>query len=493
MSMLKDTLKYLMIGGFALIVVFGIITLVSSQIQKKNRAVENHAHPHGAVREGSTPRQNSWQKITSKFKRKPKPSHSHGHLDLGPPPPPMEYPRDLKERLDKVKADNNSYFTNPNFFQEVYEAVSDGRDMETTIEILKKYNIYTDVVLEHMDSYEAFIYILESAPVDYTGTATKYGERVISEDPSSAEALEAGILLGGEDDLRAVLKYHPNSPLALFKLGNLLLFERPEEAIVHLKKATQLGKLGDFSNSLDTGDRMLGIAYQYLGDYKTAWVHLKRAQALAVDPNHPRIRGHLAAIERGDPTILPIQREPASDAIGQDTAEKHPLLDDTPAPPPQGFVDTPAADALPTSPIPSPPEPEGIPPVDGDREAAESQAFLDMFREDEAFNRRLAEDELFREAYFKEVDAFIKWAEALMNEKPKNANDFLQQELKRHLSGKKTNFDPDRITRGYEMMNKYGREDGLKHLHKRDPHLAKEIEAMQKQDRNAPQTPTRRK
>ena len=58
--------------------------------------------------------------------------------------------------------------------------------------------IYTDVILPHMDSYEAFIYIRRNAPTDfkypatYTGNDMKYAKRLISEGFRSAEALEGG-------------------------------------------------------------------------------------------------------------------------------------------------------------------------------------------------------------------------------------------------------------------------------------------------------------
>ena len=494
MSIIKYTTKYLLRGGLALIVIIGIGMLVYNQLQK-GRHMHDHAISPAQVPDTSDPpRQSLWQKITPIFKKKPKPSHSHGHHDFGPPPPPPKYPRDLKERLDKVRSDGNSYQTNPNFFQEMFEAVSNGRDMETTIEILKKYNIYTDVVLEHMDSYEAFKYAL-TAPTGYKGPAVKYGERVINEDPNSAEALEAGILLGGEDNLRAVLKYHPDSAMALYKLGFLLLNyeERPGEAIVYLKKAIQMGlgqkaiQMGpeQISHSPDTGDRMLGIAYQYLGDYKSAWVHFKRAQAL--NPHHPWARGHLEAIAKGEPAILPVQREPTSTAIGPDTAP--PPIGDTPALPPEVFVD---AFVVPAD-VPPPQPPESASPEALARQDAEHQAFLEMLREREEFAKRLADDEQFKLDYFQEVEDFIRWAESIENDTLIETNNFLAKEMERHLLGKQTTFDPDRIKRGFEFINKYGQAEGLKHLQQKDPQLAKKIEAMRNQNRPIPQIPKRNK
>ena len=47
--------------------------------------------------------------------------------------------------------------------------------------------------------------------------------------------------------------------------------------------------------------------------------------------------------------------------------------------------------------------------------------------------------------------------------------------MKRHLLGKETTFDPDRIKRGFDMIQKYGREEGPKRLHSLDPDLAKRV------------------
>ncbi len=487
MSIIKYTTKYLIRGGLTLIVIIGIGTLVYSHLQK-GRDVHDHAvSPAQVPNKSDPPRQSLWQKITPLFKKKPKSSHSHGSHDFGPPPPPLKYPRDLKERLDKLRANGNSYYTNPNFSQEVFEAVSDGRDMETTIEILKEYRIYTDVVLEHMDSYEAFIYIQESAgDAGRDNLILVYAKRVISEDPSSAEALEAGLYLARmlraphekETYLRGTLKYHPNSTLALYHLGSTILFEKPEEAIVYFKKTIPLGRIGE--SSLDVADYMLGIAYQRLGDYKSAWVHFKRAQAL--NSHDPRARGHLELIAKGEPAILPIQRDPAA-AIVPDTAPLPPVVD-IPVPPSEAFVDT---FVVPEDVSAVPPEaPAGLSPETLARQEAEHQAFLEMLREQEEFARRLAADEQFKAEYFQEVENFIRWAESIENDTPIETNNFLAKEMERHLLGKQTTFDPDRIKRGFEFINKYGQADGIKRLRQKDPDLAKQVTQLLNQKRVPP-------
>ena len=491
MSIVKYTKKYLMFGALALIVGLGIGGLIYSQGQKGRDVHGRSVRPAQSPDKSDPPRQNLWQKIMPRFKKKPKTSHSHDHHDLEPPPalPPRKLPRDLQERLDKVRSNGNSYYTNPNFYQEVFEAVNNGRDIETTIKLLKEYRIYTDVVLEHMDGYEAFRYIQRNAggDADRDDLLLVYAKRIISEDPSSAEALEAGLYLARmlkdphekETYLRGTLKYHPNSTLALFHLGDTILFERPEEAIVYFKKTIPLGQIGE--SSLDLADRHLGIAYQRLGDYKTAWVHFKKAQA--VDPHHPWARGHLEAIAKGEPAILPVQRDSTAAAIASDIT---PPSVDTSAPPSEVFVD---AFVVPED-VPAVPQAsESASPEELARQEAEHQAFLKMLREQEEFTRRLAEDEQFKAEYFQEVENFINWAESIMNDTPIDTNNFLAKEMERHLLGKQTTFDPDRIKRGFEFINKYGQAEGIKRLQKNDPDLAKQVTQLFNQKRVPPPNP----
>ncbi len=314
MSVLKYTRKYLLYSLLALVVICGVGAIVSRQIQR-GRDVHGHyadfasgQHTHSS----DLQRPSLWQKITSNFKKKPKSptGHSHDHDDssYNDEYSIREIPRSLKERLNEVRIKHNghynrNYLTNPNYYRDVYEAVSDGRDMAATIQLLKEYGIYTHVVLDHMELYDAFIYVQNTANLDIqVPIAMKYAKRVVNEDPSSAEALEAWLYLErvtkdrqeDENYLYAALEYHPNSARLLSELGSHLRHEKPEEAILYLKRANRLDS--------KVGDRDLGIAYQRLGDYKTAWVHLRKAADLY--PNSA-ITGttvmFLEAIEEGAP------------------------------------------------------------------------------------------------------------------------------------------------------------------------------------------------
>ena len=139
----------------------------------------------------------------------------------------------------------------------------------------------------------------------------------------------------------------------------------------------------------------------------------------------------------------------------------------------------------------SPQAPDGPSPEELAQQDAEHRAFQEMLREQDEFIRRLSEYESFRVEYFEDVQTFINWAESTLNDTPTDTNDFLEKEMKRHLLGQKTTFDPDRIKRGFDMIQKYGREDGIKRLQRLDPDLAKQVTRMINENRMPPPKGTR--
>ncbi|MDE2674702.1 MAG: hypothetical protein OXH65_06295 [Paracoccaceae bacterium] len=515
MSILKYTAKYLLLGGLGFIVIVGIGTLVYSQIQKHSSekvyraptSLEDHSHdglgvielpakpPPGESEKTGHWDGNVWKKIPVKVKKRTRQtSHTHGdhdHSHFKGPPAPSRIPRDLKKRLEKVKSDGNAFYNNPNYFQEVYEAVSNGRDMETTIDILKEYGIFTDVVLEHMDSYEAFEYALNSSiPADYiapttmTGPDMKYAKRVIAEDPSSPQALEAGLYLGRllrephekQTAYLKVLEHHPNSSMALDRLGRLLSYDQPELSVPYLKKASQL----DPSHGSDSE---LGVAYERLGDYKTAWIHYKKA--LKHNPDDYCII-NLIAIENGDPILFPIVREPADVPVPDSLEARHDMPPLPPTKDTDTFLEFPEGDDSPISPaVLESPTREDMARQEAERQASERRALLERMRE---------QQEMEQEAYFEELEEFINWAESIMNDTPIDTNNFLAKELERHLLEQKTTFAADRVTRGFELIQRYGQDEGIKRLETVDPKLAREVKQMlnEKINRSKRSKPTQR-
>ena len=62
-------------------------------------------------------------------------------------------------------------------------------------------------------------------------------------------------------------------------------------------------------------------------------------------------------------------------------------------------------------------------------------------------------------------------------------SDFLTEVLAAHLSGGETKVSPERLVRAFEMMERYGRTDGLQRLKDKDPDLAAEVERFLEEKR----------
>ena len=79
-----------------------------------------------------------------------------------------------------------------------------------------------------------------------------------------------------------------------------------------------------------------------------------------------------------------------------------------------------------------------------------------------------------RELSQKELDDFLQWAETIMNaDSPMDTNNFLMKEMEAHLKGgADPMFTPERIVRAFEIMERYGAKEGIKHLQKNDPEVA---------------------
>ena len=156
---------------------------------------------------------------------------------------------------------------------------------------------------------------------------------------------------------------------------------------------------------------VLGFAYQRLGDYKTAWVHLKKGQSLteqcsvccpspgegapdALVAEHYDYSAHITALESGRPLVQ---------------------------------------------------------------------------------QKRMARSSSDKVAAFEELKGFLKWAGAIMRDTPITTNNFLAKELESHLLGQKTMFHPERITRAFELMERHKQRKGMRLLEQSDPPLAREV------------------
>ncbi len=355
------------------------------------------------------------------------------------------------------------------FYEKELEILCGDMNPEEAANYLESIGFYSRALIERLDTVRAFQYL--TALNDQPETR-KYVERVIAENPGTAIELEARFYLARfvikalylnkesfaekAQAYREILAIVPNSTEALNELGVTLFYgDMPAEAIPYLEKLNNL-------DPQHPADFWLASSYEKLGDVKTAWVYYKKALA----NGHPRpreIKRHIEAIEAGDPIYKPVQS--AHEPISIDAhVHKH-------APHSQ----VPQEQTHPTEVLPDDP-------LWAERESTSPQETQDD--KDERSRAAAAAARLAHEAFLihqersqKELDDFLQWAETIMNaDSPMDTNNFLMKEMEAHLKGGQTQFDPDRIVRAFETMERYGPAEGIKHLQKADPDVAKQVQ-----------------
>jgi hypothetical protein len=198
-----------------------------------------------------------------------------------------------------------------------------------------------------------------------------------------------------------------------------------------------------------------------LGDYKTAWVHLKKAAVLASEESF--IFANIEAIEAGEPLIKPVQQDKV-ELPKQRTAPKDrrdPKFPQRDKPNTETFSDQTSW------------------PVEPPSTTDEGDARTEIARKSEAAKKASEEFLKIRELSQKELNDFLQWAETIMNaESPMDTNNFLMKEMEAHLKGGQAHFEPDRIVRAFEIMERYGPKEGIKHLQKNDPEVAEQVQRL---------------
>lgn len=320
--------------------------------------------------------------------------------------------------------------------------------------------------------------------------------RIIRDYPYSEAALKMRYKLkstgiGTEDEsayLKDMLKYHPNSARVLTDLARSLDRRSPEEAIAFAQKSQRI----DPSNS-DTY-RSLGTAYQRLGDYKTALVHLKTAQKLS-DPNEPGfvefiidgnslkneyefITYEISMIEAGTPRFGP---DPKPAAFSMDVGDAAAASVPSPSSAQDSMFNPFAIPYLPSVPPVAEEGFDGPVPLWGDDPAMRGREGLDGARSDAARHPQ------------QEFDDFRHWLETIESAKrPADLDNFLMREMATQLQGGHSEFTPDRLIRAFEVMQRHGQTRGMAELEKRDAELARELSREPPKKRMPPVRPKRK-
>ena len=397
--------------------------------------------------------------------KSPVPIHvGHDHPE---PPPPL--PADILQRLDthpklRELAEADKLWdwrdTGPTLTQEAFqielEVLTDGMPPEEAIDFLEKHGHYNEAILGQVSAHRAFKY-LQAIRARWE-KVNEYAAKALAEDPDNFEVKEH-LMLHEQDDAKAAAGYReilakdPNHLGALLNLAYRTHYDDPEGALEHLRKANKLDPT--------RGSEVIGMVYERLGDLKTAWLYYRKH--LTLWPHNPPARSHLSWIEAGQPKYTPIHLErqpvpPRDEAVMDKDAvipkEKR----------------SPAAKEMPWLPELPPRETHPQENQSTDAEAARAE-----------FERRQ------QAAVQKEFDAFIKWAERIMQEDAeRETEDFLARELAVHLKGGKSTVSPERLVRAFELMERHGRTNGLERLKNKDPDLAAAVERLLEEKRQPP-------
>ena len=270
---------------------------------------------------------------------------------------------------------------------------------------------------------------------------------------------------------KEMLKYHPDSPRLLQDLAELTEVDAPEESIFYAKEALKYVDLypSDSWYGLWTEPEEihhnLGFAYQRVGDYDSALVHLKEIKTL-IEANLGRrwdtdyldnvIIPNIEAIENGNPRYGPPSEEDPLEGIDAS------LLDPFNLPPLSDFDENAAPDAdvmlgpraMPTDTVSDP------------------GAAADVQRAEAAKQARAA----FVQRQQQEFDEFIRWMEEIEQAKsPTDLEDFLMREMAKQLQGGESEFTPEQLIQAFQMRQRRGTDDDIRHPREVDPEVAKEL------------------
>ncbi|MDE0396208.1 MAG: hypothetical protein OXL96_00230 [Candidatus Poribacteria bacterium] len=474
MSIVKWTTKYVLYGLLAVVLIVCVGALLMRQRTPKSEPEQKtpevaeqtpdaeHKTPNDEVLRKRRP-----VRMNTAARKNPA-SIGSTHVDHDHPEPFPPLPADALQRrsthpklLELVNAGKHREMGDRGPMtleasQMELEALTGGMNPEDAIDFLEKHGQYNRAILDQVSAHRAFKY-LQNIYASWE-KVNEYAEKALAEDPDNFEA-KAHLILYETDDTKAAAGYReilakdPNHLGALLNLGYRTHYDDPEGALEHLTKGNKLDPT--------LGFRAIGLAYERLGDLKTAWLYYRKH--LTFWPRDRLALSHLSWIEAGEPKYTPIH-------LGRQTV----------APREEAVIDEEAA--LPKAQQPS--AAQEVPEFP-ERPSREAHPQTDQPTDAEAARAEYAR--LQQAAMQEEFDKFIKWAERTMHEDSvRDTDDFLAQELAVHLAGGKSEVAPERLVRAFELMERHGRTNGLRRLKEKDPDLAAAMEQFLKEKRQPP-------
>ena len=307
-------------------------------------------------------------------------------------------------------------------------------DLDYVVEYLESQYIYDPAILKKLEPRRAFRYL--AATLVSSDIVKAYAERILTKDPDNPYA-RARMVRYEQDNAKAAALYreilinHPDHPPTLFGLGYCLLDNSPKEAIQYLKKANRLEPT--------SGLISLAMAYEKLGDVKTAWfcykknITIRKRKISRFPPSRVIVcfysdEAFLRAIEGGNHwrSAIKLVPDPKQQLKKGDHQENKGV---------------------------APRMVKAFQPVNAQqkREIQEFYQFRDWVN------------------HIAKTNSFV------------HRNDFLAKEIDAHLKNGKPMFAPERIVRAYEITIRYPGKEGLQRLKKTDPEVVLEIERLMQQ------------
>lgn len=332
-------------------------------------------------------------------------------------------------QLDSLKLDPRQYLPPISLIGVIHMFNQGKLELDYVVDYLESQHHFDLTILEKLEPRRAFRYIATTSASMSSEKTTKiakaYAERILAKDPDNPDAQlhmvhyekdETKIIQG----YKQILTQHPNHPDTLSALGYTLHEDSPEEALQFLKRANRLDPtIGLFS---------LGLVYEKLGDFKTAWFCFNKTVL-----NRKRRKARFPPSRIIE--CFFIDEMKLSDVEGGDQWRSE---------------------------IKHIPEPNG----------KTHQAVRTFIAIDAQQKREIEEFYQFRD-----------WVRNIENRKNINQNnDFLVIEVLKHLNGGKPMFDPERIVRAYEITTRHPGNDGIQLLKKTDIEVASEIERLMSEE-----------
>ncbi len=404
------------------------------------------------------------------------PHIGHHHPRPKPGPDPLDYGLS-QEQIDRAKerlASTEWYEYGGDDRSYIYwnEEKRKGKTGEEIYEQINREKV--DIFTADMDTVNAFKYLAAYSNSNINQYAPEFAERAVAENPDFLEGhlflarqefdMQGGRVGTVRDMVRATEIYrkiveHPELHSALNptdvvnsfeSLGSLLVMEQPVESIEYFKQATNIDP--------KSGLYGLSVAYQRLGDVKTAWVYLKKLQ---IYPHYAELDRYAEAIEAGKPLIDPLPRTPAPPAAKKELPPE--VWDAFP----EGTSDTEK---------PFHPDTEWDPRTPAQNTAPGANTHPDAERARAAAQQAHEHFQKQHERALQELNDFFDFAQTVFNaDNPMNTNNFLLKDMEAFFKGGQPKFDPDRIIRAFETFEHYGAKEGIKHLQKSDLDVAEAV------------------